>query len=1024
MPRIELTGEREAQSQYLQSLRRRRIIDAATYRAAADDLIRKQTVLNARAEKARTTREAARVAREAAAEAARVAAEAAREEARKERRRLAQRARREAAREAARIQTLRAYPSLGRELIRMSAGSVELGGEICNWVLGIPATRFTIRCEYGFTTNPVVKLIEKTDEDTIQSWWIDRQNFWKLMTDSEQTIFNKPTGVRESDITASMSVVVPTVVQGVPAVQRLRAGEEHCIFSPLKAFYEKKQEATKSKSLLKQLSTHIKKCDKLAVKYDAGITLEELERESASLDTTLYVYRVDRKTKVILNPKKKWSFSFLNTQYNHCDVFLSDSNAIEMTPREMTEQYQELLGTNASFAYESSHNTIRNIEALGQKYRLKTPYEDMFKEFNESIGKQYFGIDYVNERAVFNYILQASKHNTHMSFRDLTDVNPNRLKEVDCKAGYTQFKKAPCYRGFLGCVWDWCDKGESGLPLTLADIKKHVGIYTIRITRSVPLLEKAGYVVGETFTITSPFLEYLLMSNDIGCDILYGVYGSKVDFEFPKEFLQKYDEQTGVLGDRGVPLYSIWCGMNAAASDHRVIRRRIDYRLVQELKAAGEDIYWEYDDDCYDLNRIDGQWVRELKPYVLDLVSPPGCSVQYIPKTSSPNCPQIFAFITDYMRMNMIHEMKRLPMNDIYAWKVDSIVYTGTHVFRPMFRPKEVKIDFLMSDSIFRPSQLAPWSAEALDVHPPICRSIVPTMTLFSGGGGSGKSHYAATIRKLLYVAPMWSMCVDFKTKYNAVKPLVLTPYQVLGTNGARSYFETTQWRPGTLYCDEATMLEQIVYDMITKMPGANHMRILFGGDFDDKGRPFQTTFNSVMNVKPLRTKLFPNDYRCVAGDALVGIKQTIRDFMYAHYGDTAKLVAFVKDLQKDRIISRADVPELYGLEDWILTGTIQSYTRWTEQLRDKGEKYIVTKHTPTDVYAALNGEDVALNGDIIHYDNGRCELRHAFTIHSAQGKTITDTVFIDMERMDFDYCLLYTAISRAKTLDQIYLVV
>lgn len=1021
MPRrIELTGEREAQYYDLQALRRRRLIDTQTYTESINELVRDQTKVNRRAATARLARETARLAREAAIQAARRAAEAIQDAARKERRRVAQQARRQRARVA---RLVISYPTLGRELIPMPIAEVT-AGVINEWVSNIPLTRFQIRCEYGLRRKPTIKIIEKRNDSPNGTWWIEQGNFWKLLTDSEQTIFNKPRGIRASDIAASMSLVIPEAVRGAAPVQRLRTGKEHCIFGPLKAFFLAKIENIKGKQHQRQLSSYSKQCDDLAKKYDAGITIEELEKETATMNISIYIYRVDRKLKVILNPKKKWSFAFLNTTFNHCEVFLTDANAIELSPYDMKICYQDLLRTESPFSYESSHATIRNIEAVGKKYRVKTPYEDLFKEFDAHIQREYFGVDYVQERSLFDYILQSCKHNTHMSFQRVyrTDYGlvGKGLKEIDCKAGYTQFKQAPCYRGFLGCVWDRCDKGETGLPLTIDDIKKHIGIYTIRITFASPLLKKICYKIGETYTLTSPLIEYLVTSGDIKCDILYGVYGSKADFEFPQTFLQKYDEETGVLGDKGIPLYSLWTGMTASASDHRVIRRRIDYRLVQDMKEAGEELMWEYDDECYDLtkDKATNQWVRTLKSNVLDMESPPGCSVQYIPKAASTNCPQIFAFITDYMKMNMIFEMKNIPLQYLYAWKVDSIVYErkeGKDVedfkFRPIFRTKPVKVDFKMSDYIFKPSPCPE----------PINRSIVDTMTLFAGGGGSGKSHYAATIRNMLYVAPMWSMCVDFKMKYN--NKFVLTPYQALGTNGARAFFDTTSWRPGTMYCDEATMLEHSVYTMLTTMPAAKHVRMIFGGDVDDIGRPFQTTFKDMMDVSKLKRKNFDEDHRCEKGDPLIQLKKDVRKFMYENYGDTTKLISYVKELLKDRIISRERVIEMYDIEDWILTGTVESYKRWTELLADTGEKYIVTDHKSTDVYAALNGEDIALNGDIIYYDNGRCEMRHAFTIHSAQGKTIANNVFIDMERLDFDYCLLYTALSRAKKLDQIYLV-
>lgn len=49
-------------------------------------------------------------------------------------------------------------------------------------------------------------------------------------------------------------------------------------------------------------------------------------------------------------------------------------------------------------------------------------------------------------------------------------------------------------------------------------------------------------------------------------------------------------------------------------------------------------------------------------------------------------------------------------------------------------------------------------------------------------------------------------------------------------------------------------------------------------------------------------------------------------------------------------------------------------------------------------------------------------EIRHNFNTHIIQGKTITSRIFIDCSKM-FDSRMFYTVISRARRLDQIYLV-
>ena len=64
-------------------------------------------------------------------------------------------------------------------------------------------------------------------------------------------------------------------------------------------------------------------------------------------------------------------------------------------------------------------------------------------------------------------------------------------------------------------------------------------------------------------------------------------------------------------------------------------------------------------------------------------------------------------------------------------------------------------------------------------------------------------------------------------------------------------------------------------------------------------------------------------------------------------------------------------------------------------------------------------------NGDIVVGDKPEgtaCDLQHAFTTHSIQGETANHNLFIDSSRM-FESRMFYTAISRAKYLNQIYII-
>ena len=125
--------------------------------------------------------------------------------------------------------------------------------------------------------------------------------------------------------------------------------------------------------------------------------------------------------------------------------------------------------------------------------------------------------------------------------------------------------------------------------------------------------------------------------------------------------------------------------------------------------------------------------------------------------------------------------------------------------------------------------------------------------------------------------------------------------------------------------------------------------------------------------------------------------------------------------LKKHRVIDKEELAELYDIRDYILVGTKKVGWEYTNMFIGKfeEEKYYNNKNN----YEYSNGDIVYINKeDGKLKDLSTVEIRHHFTTHSIQGETIDSRIFIDISKM-FDSRMFYTAISRARKLDQIYLV-
>lgn len=902
------------------------------------------------------------------------------------------------------------YPELGNELVTAGPADAELGF-IATWIAGIPTLRWTVQIEYGIGGNDVM-YITKTNDIPNANWWAE--GAWrKLLVTSDTLMFNPEF---DDGYEARMRVLPTVLITGANGVQALREGIDHCVFGPLKKFYEGKLAETTAKSQISRLQTNIKKCDKLAEKYKKGIPHDALSAELVSMETTVGIMRVDGRDQMILNKAGRWRVDFLSTRWNHVDVMLADSNPERIGVVEMRSAIKQLMEMKKPFTFEGDLASPRAIETAAVKYRCAYPYDDMFAEFNESIGRKYFRVDYVAERGLWEYITASIRQNNHVKFQPIPKGAV--LKEVDCIRGYTQFKRCPWYRGFLGCVWDWCG------DIDYETMKKFIGIYTIRVLSASPFAQYVcGFVEGRIVTLISPMIEMMVDKGWITCEIMYGIYGSKADFEFPETFNQKYDDKSGVLGDKGVPLYSLWSGMTASITQNRILRHHTGLALCRSLRDAGENIKWVYADECYDFEMVRGNRVRRLKEGVLEMEDPPGYGEQYIDTEMKNNTPQLFSFISNYMRMNMLLEMEQFSgrLSDLYVCKLDSIVYSGAAEFSSLMRVKEgeIKVNFGMSTRMFNPCMYNRCEYyPTTDEFPPI------GSCLFAGSGGAGKSHRASKMRGLLYSAPMWSANIDFKNNFGCN---MVMPYQsVLGV-GCEAFLDKGGcFSPATIFWDEATMLPETHKMLALKV--SPHIRQIYAGDFDTLGRPFQTVLcaNSAecLSVIGMPRVDFLTDWRCISGDPLVGIKVAMREIMFNHYGDTKRLVDYVRSVI--RSVPVKFVIDTYTLNDWVLAGTHVNCNEWTTALWARGlHKWRINdKGNRCEVMKALAGKEAYVTGTIVLKEiEGRCIPSHAFTIHSVQGKTVASKIFIDMRSVTFNYCLLYTAVSRARSLSQLYLV-
>jgi hypothetical protein len=128
-------------------------------------------------------------------------------------------------------------------------------------------------------------------------------------------------------------------------------------------------------------------------------------------------------------------------------------------------------------------------------------------------------------------------------------------------------------------------------------------------------------------------------------------------------------------------------------------------------------------------------------------------------------------------------------------------------------------------------------------------------------------------------------------------------------------------------------------------------------------------------------------------------------------------VIGYAREIAKEfNQITQQNMVDLYSSEDMILAYSNATKDRITSVLKQKEgiqQKWIVTEKNAK-----------YCNGDIVigQRPHAQCEIRHAFTVHSVQGETVDNNLFISAETL-VDNRLAYTAFSRARRYNQIFMI-
>lgn len=775
-------------------------------------------------------------------------------------------------------------------------------------------------------------------------------------------------------------------IQPNNVVQNFKIGNYNCLLLPVKNWFnkkvlelEKKDKNPSTKRLIQKYKKNSLDADILNKRfYESGVSTENMKIIADKLKINIRVKMpFDEIYDFVKTNNATKTFTFNNSKLNHLDLNELENN----TPPEkvdtvkMLKIYKKLKKNDEYFWYKKSGSKITEIITNKKVFRLDNPYSKIVLDFEENTGLSNTKLDDVTDMNLSNFIRKGCRFNLCLDNQDNYEKlkNGGEYKHIDQKKAYASFKTCRWYNGFPYKITDFrkCSKIEGTGYYKIDNIK-----FSNNMIRSLNDWLKIYHNEG---IYTSVELQFLT-DNGVEYTILEGAYGSKFDWEFNDIMLNGKD-------DEGIRHYCRYIGNGFCSNMYKTMY------IDTEDQVFVENLYANIGANKMD-KVCDGTYRALYK------------------KQNNYHNSTIVGFVLAYTRLNMLDQL--LEFNDldqIYRVNVDGIYYDADAEIdiKNCFRLEEKAIKLNSpSDSYVTEywnddveEQLKNQELEIGNIRK------FNLLEVHTGEGGSGKTTFNLLdvgLMKICYISPTWKLAKNKAEEYEEInngKKLSINTIAKL-VNGRPDHINKLKRYYSTLLIDEISMmLDSQKNDIIKKFSG---FRIIFCGDLNYQLLPIEDAIQFQINEIPeiKHTK----NYRVNNGDILAKYLLEIRNIMDTDNSVLPYILDTFKNINKNEIN--------YNFEkDLILCSTNSIKNEYTEKYKHL-EKYYVL-----ECNARYSTGQILLKKP----ENTKVELRHGYTIHSIQGESAIGNIFIDIRKMR-DNRILYTAISRSKKWDNIYIII
>lgn len=764
-----------------------------------------------------------------------------------------------------------------------------------------------------------------------------------------------------------------------PKWQKYLDGPNHCFFSPMINVFKNKCDSVESKRSKYRYLELISKCEKYMVQYADGIPENDIQKVIDDLQISITIHcpfsvHTDSYKTYTSAKKSNFSIKFINSRIDHVELIdkLIDTNNIEFVEcvEDLTNIVDNAFNKKEYCTYKKNLASISEVYTNDKVYKVKSnvDYRNTVNEFIKKYNMSSFKIDNSNQK-LFDFVLSSCHLNLCVDFEDTKQLDKDdpSILHIDQEQSYANFKKCHLYDGFLGKITDFrpTDKHET------------IGLYYVDsfdLTNANPKFKFYNdYLdICKCGVFPSPDLKLFDFYN-VKYKIRYGAYGSKFDFDFPKNMTDRITAKIN-----GIPYYSKFAGELACISS-------VSNYYMKKIPEFAEHVYSNYqNNESISINENKDEIILTQKK-------------DYISHSA-----HILAFLTSYSRISTIEQLMNMNEKKIIRVCSDGIYfYDSKHTLLNNFKKEEHKtfknqpakcyLSSFELNNIFPDSQPKPYFKNEL----------------YLGAGGCGKTHLNLTDKGLikpLFCSPTWDLANDKKNQYNVN---VCTHQGLL--NSSNDKMKLYQNYYNVIIVDECSMLSEHQKNQI--MEKYKMHKLIFCGDLNYQIGPFESKPMNESNFN--KVYYLTENYRIKCNELKKNL-ENIRN----NINDTKKIKIKIQKIKLNQLI------ETYDINDVIISHTNLIKDQFTNQLKDKfttEKKYYVTetkdhfKYQVGNIYILTNEQKEQMK-------EATLEERYAFTAHSIQGRTFKNRIFIHPNVFDSPQ-LLYTAMSRAEYNKQIYLI-